>query len=159
MKKTLLVLSSFLILGLAACNRKPVNPTPGQTTPVVTPTSTPTPSEVVTPSEVEVTYTVTDLPDWITNDGCVIFAWVWGGSAGNGKWVSLEFTSPTSASFKLSDDITGFLLARCVSGTTEPNWQTKGNEVGRIYNQTDDITVSLGVTTYSCSSWKEYNPS
>ena len=43
-------------------------------------------------------------------------------------------------------------------GTTEPNWGEKGNNVGRIYNQTEDINCTAGNHTYACSSWKEYNP-
>ena len=33
----------------------------------------------------EITYTCTDLPTWITDDGCVIFAWAWP-QGGDGAW-------------------------------------------------------------------------
>ncbi len=65
----------------------------------------------------------------------------------------------TSLEFTTNGEITGMLLARCVAGTTTPSWDIKApsNDPGRVYNQTEDITVTSGVTTYSCSVWKEYN--
>ena len=59
----------------------------------------------------------------------------------------------------LDGSATGMLLVRCVSGTTVPNWKTKGDNPGRIYNKTGDITLSNGVTTYTSPSWSDYNPS
>ena len=110
-------------------------------------------------SDVEgnITYTVNSLPTWITNDGCVIFAWVWGGNYGNGQWVNCEFTSSTSLKLLLDGSATGMLLVRCAPGTTTPDWNITNHIPGRIYNQTSDITLIDGVTTYSCSSWREYN--
>ncbi|GEM_PF-6046550 len=109
-----------------------------------------------TPVEDDITYTVTSLPTWIQNDGCVIFAWVWS-SNDTGSWKSLTI-SGTTATFTVNEELTGFLLARCISGTTKPDWSVKGNVVGRIYNQTENITCKSGTYSYSCSSWKEYNP-
>ena len=108
-----------------------------------------------------VTYTVNNMPTWITNDGCVIFAWVWGGDAGDGAWVALNYTTSTSATFEAPANITGMLLARCKAGTTIPSWSVKTDIPGRVYNQTNNITVSGGNTTYSAPNdiWKEYNPS
>lgn len=106
---------------------------------------------------VNVTYIVDGMPEWVTNDGCVIFAWVWS-DTNMGMWVSTTYTSETSLTFTIGEEITGMLLARCVSGTTEPDWAIKDDEVGRIYNQTEDIAVTSGVLTYTCASWKEYNP-
>lgn len=104
------------------------------------------------------TYTVTDLPDWIQADGCVIFAWVWG-NTNPGEWLATKYTGATSLEFTTKGEITGMLLARCVVGTTTPDWNLHdpSNEPGRVYNQTEDITVISGVTSYSCSSWKEYH--
>ena len=106
--------------------------------------------------EGDIIYTVNSLPTWITNDGCVIFAWVWGGNYGNGQWVSCEFTSSTSLNLLLDGSATGMLLARCAPGTTTPDWNNKNHTPGRVYNQTSDIKLVEGVTTYSCSDWKEY---
>ena len=49
------------------------------------------------------------------------------------------------------------LLVRCSAGTTTPNWDISNNSPGRIYNQTDDISLVTGQTTYQCSNWKEYH--
>lgn len=104
------------------------------------------------------TWTITALPEWVTEDGCVIFAWAWQNGA-DGKWYSLEFASATSASFEAPGDIVGMLFVRCAAGTTTPNWNMSTDGPGRIYNQTSDIAVSSGVTSYTCSDWTEYNPS
>ena len=105
-----------------------------------------------------VTYTCTGLPDWITNDGCVIFVWAWGNSGG-GSWYEATFINNGSAlTFEVDDELNGFLLARCVSGTTQPDWSIKsGNNAGRIYNKTDDIACTSGTYSYVCSTWYAYN--
>lgn len=109
------------------------------------------------PEIVEVTYTINGLPDWITNDDCLIFVWAWGGEAGAGKWYSTTFIDSTSLTFVAPNDITGCLLVRCVKGTTEPSWDVTGDEPGRIYNQSDDIdTISETMTS---PAWKGYAPS
>lgn len=104
------------------------------------------------------TYTVTDLPSWIQSDGCVIFAWVWG-NTNPGEWLATKYTGDTTLTFTTNGEITGMLLARCVAGTETPNWDLHdpSNDPGRVYNQTEDIAIASGVTTYSCSSWKEYH--
>ena len=115
-------------------------------------------SEPVVPGE-NVTYTCTGLPSWITDDGCVIFVWAWPEGA-SGSWYSASFKDGGSKlEFTVSQEMKGFLLVRCVAGTTEPSWSTPGNDPGRIYNQTDDIACFSGIYTYACASWKEYNPS
>lgn len=106
--------------------------------------------------EGNITYTINSLPDWITNDGCVIYAWVWGGTYGNGKWIPCEFTSTTSLNVSLDGSATGMLLARCAQGTVTPDWNIKTNEPGRVYNQTNNIDIINGVTTYSSPKWFEY---
>lgn len=103
-----------------------------------------------------ITYTVTNLPDWIQADGCVIFAWVWG-SQDAGSWKSLTYGANHDASFTVTGELQGFLLARCVSGTTTPDWNmTSGNDVGRIYNKTNDIACNTGVYSYACADWVGY---
>ena len=103
-----------------------------------------------------VKYTCTNLPDWITNDGCVIFVWGWP-QGEDGKWYSASFTSTTSLEFTADKELQGFLLARCVAGTTQPDWNIKtGDNPGRIYNQTNDISCSSGTYSYQCSDWKDY---
>lgn len=104
-----------------------------------------------------VTYTVEGMPEWVTNDGCVIFAWVWS-DTNMGMWVDTVYTSETSLTFTVDEEITGMLLARCISGTSQPDWTVQGDVSGRIYNQTENIDVTSGILTYTCASWKEYNP-
>ena len=52
-----------------------------------------------------------------------------------------------------------FLIARCISGTTEPSWSASGDTIGRIYNKTNDIDVSSGLYDYNANyDWPGYNP-
>ena len=111
----------------------------------------------VTPGET-VTYTVNSLPDWIGNDNAALFAWAWGGDAGNGQWFTITLTNKTTGTFNAPSNITGFNMARCTAGTTAPNWEAKGDSAGRIYNKTDNVNVTAGNTTYSSPNWVEYNP-
>ena len=102
-----------------------------------------------------VTYTCTGLPDWITNDGCVIFAWAW--EAGKeGSWKSCTYGTPaTSLTFEVDAELAGFLLARCAPGTTEPNWNATADGPGKVYNKTADITCTAGTHSYVCSAWQD----
>lgn len=116
---------------------------------------TPTP-----PTPVEnITWTAKDMPTWVTDDGCVIFAWAWQQGV-EGKWYSLAYTSETSATFEAPSNIVGMLLARCAPNTTEPNWNMTTDGPGRVYNQTENVNVAGGVTEYSFPNaiWKNYNP-
>lgn len=112
-------------------------------------------SEII---EEPIVYSIVKMPTWVTNDGCVIFAWAWGGSdAASGAWFTLTYTSKTSATFEVLDGLDGFLLARCAANTTVPNWgDTEGTGPGRVYNKTSDILCEEGVTEYECPSWVEY---
>ena len=103
-----------------------------------------------------VTYTVTSLPDWIGNDGCVIFAWTWS-STDTGSWHKMTI-STTTGTFKVNSQLTGFNMARCKAGTTTPSWTATGDSQGRVYNKTGDVTCSSGVYSYASPSWVEYNP-
>ena len=102
----------------------------------------------------EVTYSCTNLPDWITNDGCVIFAWVWSPNDA-GSWKSCSYGDPaTEVTFVVGEELTGFLLARCAAGTTEPNWSETADVAGKVYNKTADIPCTAGQHSYECSSWQ-----
>ena len=104
------------------------------------------------------TYTVTGLPDWIQNDGCVIFAWVWGDQDG-GSWKTLTYGTNSDASFTVNHTLNGFLLVRCVEGTTQPSWDKHGDDYssGRVFNQTNNIDCTSGVYSYACATWVDYN--
>lgn len=104
-----------------------------------------------------ITYQGTNLPDWITNNGCVVFAWAWNNGV-EGHWVECVVEG-SSLSFIQEEEIDNFLLVRCVAGTTQPDWalHDPSNNSGRIYNQTDDIACSSGTYSYNCSTWKEYH--
>ena len=75
-----------------------------------------------------------------------------------GAWYELTYTNATTATFEAPSDLAGMLLARCAAGTTKPDWSIKTDGPGRIYNQTSDIAVKVGQTSYPCSDWTEYNP-
>ncbi|MCH5150415.1 MAG: chitobiase/beta-hexosaminidase C-terminal domain-containing protein [Spirochaetales bacterium] len=94
------------------------------------------------------TKTLTITADsWTWGDGVDVFALVLGGSAGGGVWIKAT-GSGTTVKVDVPEDATEFLLVRCPGGTTEPNWGImNGNGNGRIYSQTDNITISG--TTYN----------
>ena len=98
-----------------------------------------------------VTFTATSSSSWITSDGCVIFAWCWGGTAGDGAWYSGTADSTGNFSWEAPSDIENFLLARCIKGTTTPDWEAASGSTGCVYNQTSDTIVTSGVTTYAVS--------
>ncbi|MCH5150414.1 MAG: chitobiase/beta-hexosaminidase C-terminal domain-containing protein [Spirochaetales bacterium] len=77
--------------------------------------------------------------DWIWNNNAVIFAWVWGGLYGSGQWVKANVGSDNTANFTIYNDAAAFLVARCAAGTDAPNWDEKGNGIGRIYNKSNNI--------------------
>lgn len=108
------------------------------------------------------TYKATNLPEWITNDGCVIFAWVWSPSD-EGSWKSCVYEpdveKPSYVSVSVDEELTGFLLARCQGETTEPDWHHTEDSAGRVYNKTADMACTAGTYEYDGSSWVEYTPS
>ena len=121
-------------------NETPDDPTPGSETPT------------------GVVYKITGLPTWIQDDGCVIFAWAWADGE-NGEWYSFTYSDDGDwGTFETSKEMAGMLLARCAAGTTLPNWQQTEHTAGRVYNQTNDITITSGQTTFTCNTWKDYNP-
>ena len=107
------------------------------------------------------TITVNGAPDWLTNDGCVVFAWAWGGQEPN-TWYECEYgegEKPTSFSFVVPGDRTGCLLVRCAEGTQTPSWSETGTGAGRIFNQSGDITFVENQVEYVCPAFVEYSGS
>ena len=82
-----------------------------------------------------------------------MFAWVWGESA-TGEWITVT-GSGTTAVITVPSGTKGFNMARCVRGTTAPDWSAKGNSAGRIYNKSEDVVVP---SDYYGTNWVEYNP-
>ena len=95
------------------------------------------------------------VESWIWDDNAAVFAWTWGDSSA-GEWISVT-GSETTATVTVPGDTTGFNMARCPAGTTEPDWNVTGDNTGRVYNKTDDVTIESGVTSYT-TSWSAYNP-
>ena len=115
------------------------------------------PTNPTDPQTGDIEYTCTDLPSWITDDGCKIFAWVWSVNDA-GSWKVCTYGDPaTSLTFSVGEELTGFLLARCHKDTTLPDWNVKTDVAGRVYNQTENIDCTAGTHSYTCASWKEYN--
>ena len=105
----------------------------------------------------EVTYVVENNPEWLQNDGCCIFVWVWGPTI-EGQWVECEIKG-TTFSFTTDEELIGFTFVRCVRGTTYPNWSTTGDDVGRINNKSIDFICVPGFKSYDGSTaWVQYNP-
>ncbi|MDE5898511.1 MAG: hypothetical protein K2H09_04525, partial [Treponemataceae bacterium] len=97
-----------------------------------------------------VTFICTSSPGWdITSSNPAFFAWCWGGSAGSGVWHPASADSSGTTTFSAPSDITNFLIVRCITGTTTPDWNASGSTPGTIWNKTEDVTVSSGTTTYS----------
>lgn len=107
-------------------------------------------------NETDKLYTANDLPNWITNDGCVIYVWAWE-EGKEGSWVAGSFANKTTLEFAVPNQLAGFLLARCAAGTTKPDWSMEsGDEPGRIYNKTANIDCATDTFIYACSEWVEY---
>lgn len=98
-------------------------------------------------------FEVYNMDSW-TWDSTTIFAWVWD-SNDVGCWKA-AYGSGTTVKFKAEDDISGFLLVRCYEGTTQPDWSiTSGNQLGRIYNKTGNITRNSSYS-YEYRTWGNY---
>ena len=105
-------------------------------------------AEVIPPEPGEkVTYTCTDLPDWIGNNEAVLFAWVWSNDT-DGAWHEVTLTG-TTATFELDAEAANFLLARCYPGTTTPDWDATTDAAGKIWNKKKDQACTAGVHSYS----------
>ena len=103
----------------------------------------------------QVTYTVENNPEWLQNDGCVIFGWIWGPET-SGEWVPATLEGNTF-SFSTDKELQGFLFVRCIRGTTTPNWDKTDDSMGRVYNKTINFICVPGKTVYDGStSWVNY---
>lgn len=105
----------------------------------------------------EVNITVTSSSNWIWNDNAAIFAWVWGGAHGYGQWVPANGRdSGTTVKFTIHDNAIGFLVARCIEGTTTPNWNVTGDQIGRIYNKSQNVDFTKETTSYTVGEFTKY---
>ena len=100
-------------------------------------------------------YTCYNLPGWV-GSGVDLFASVQY-SDSTWHWISASMSEGNMV-FDAPNTALKFLLVRCKTGTTTPNWSATGDNVGRIYNQTGDISVSFGTYSYEASIWSDYNP-
>lgn len=89
-----------------------------------------------------------DGADWFWIGGVKVFAFVTGGSYGDGLWVPVtnhvtvgEGVNPTNFDAKvvLYPDWEKFYLVRANSETTEPDLSMLVDGAGKIYNKTDDV--------------------
>ncbi len=103
------------------------------------------------------TFTVTSLPNWLTNDGAVIYACYQKASDGSWVWVEVDIDE-TTGTFSAPNNISKFLMVRCIAGTTEPNWSESGDVAGRIYNKINDVTCIAATYSYASPEWVSYNP-
>ena len=92
--------------------------------------------------------TETNGATWFWIGGVKVFAFVTGGSYGDGRWVPVtnhvtaeEGVNPTNYDAKvvLYPDWEKFYLVRANSETTEPDLDKLVDEPGKIYNRTDDV--------------------
>lgn len=92
--------------------------------------------------------TETNGATWFWIGGVKVFAFVTGGSYGDGRWVPVtnhvtaeEGVEPTNFDAKvvLYPDWEKFYLVRANSETTEPDLDKLEDGAGKIYNKTDDV--------------------
>ena len=119
------------------------------------------------PADPDVTYTITGNPNWVANGGVAVFAWACKDGWADGHWYPAtcgaqgsggDGAAELTITFDAPADRTCGLLVRCVAGTTTPDWSATGNNVGRIYNQTENLPTMSGAGSYTCPGWKDYNP-
>ena len=100
-----------------------------------------------------INYTVSTSDSWAFDGGIKLFVWYEGESGTASGWKEVSYT-PKSSSVTISipKTATKFLLVRCVSTTTTPNWDVKsGDGAGRIYNKTPDTNCNTGTSSYNVS--------
>lgn len=85
----------------------------------------------------EVTYVINTTCSWdVLSAGAVFAAWVWGGTYGEGSWLSANHVSGagTNAVFSLKANITATNLkvVRLNPDASEPSWEYKWNESSNV---------------------------
>ena len=113
----------------------------------------------VTDTRTGVTYTVSGANFDLDIDGAVIFAHVCS-EGGLLETVSGDIQSDkrtVTVTTKYTSEVHHITLARCIAGSTEPDWNAPLNAKGRVYNKTEDITITQGTTSYA-ATWSEYTP-
>lgn len=104
------------------------------------------------------------VPDWTWSDGTKVFVWGWNENSKSedkdGSWVEASGAGEksTTVTFPAKNVWTGFLLARCQKGTTEPNWDMRVNDPGRIYNKSSDVNIENDKTDYTLDEIPDYTP-
>ena len=97
--------------------------------------------------------TVCDLPSWILDGGCQVYAYI------NGNFTYITITNGIGT-FTCAKSATSFQLARGRPGPYgPPSWTTTGDNAGRIYNKTGTISFNGShVFHLPDSSWVNHNP-
>ena len=100
-----------------------------------------------------VTYTVNDIPSWVTEADYTFLAMTWT-SANKQTWYPVTL-SGTSMSVNITqDDAIGMNLVACYQGSTKGDWSNRTTDkLNRIYLQSKNINLSSGKTTYSSPDW------
>ncbi len=96
------------------------------------------------PVSSDVTYNVTISHENAFSSGALIYAYIWGGDTGSGKWVECTKKTDTSFTFAVSSltTFTGIKFVRFnPEGFSGPKWDDS-----IIWNQTGDLTPSENMT-------------
>ena len=88
-----------------------------------------------------------NLAGWLGDDYCEIYAWVWGGSYGDGQWVKAEIRGATTVLLIDLSQATGLKLVRVASGAA-PAFSGES-----VHNNTGDITLSSSTHIYDNVVW------
>lgn len=83
------------------------------------------------------------VPDWVWNDNAIVYAWVWGGSYGEGQWI-LCSNKYSKVTFTLDSEPTAFKIVRYPPTISSPNWDSK-------WNESSNIQYQLGISEYTAS--------
>lgn len=104
------------------------------------------------------------VPNWTWDHGTKVFVWGWNENSESGdkdgSWVEASGAGEksTTVTFPAKNDWTAFLLVRCQKDTTEPNWDMRVNEPGRIYNKSSNVNIENDKTDYTLNDIPGYTP-